>query len=78
MRLAPDAAGLHLVGWLPHGVSDVSVARAAALGGVEVTPLSRYSSSAPRRAALLLGYAAFAREEIRMAVQKLSKVLATG
>jgi GntR family transcriptional regulator/MocR family aminotransferase len=76
MQLAPDAAGLHMVGWLKPGVSDAKAAESAAREGVEATPLSLYYSAPPTRGALLLGYAAFDDREIRMGIQRLSKALA--
>jgi GntR family transcriptional regulator/MocR family aminotransferase len=75
MQLAPDAAGLHMVGWLAPNASDEAAANAAARAGVDATPLSRYSSVAPARGALLLGYAAFDDAEIRAGVRKLASVL---
>jgi GntR family transcriptional regulator/MocR family aminotransferase len=82
LTVAPDAAGLHLVGWLPPGVSDVAVAAAAAAEGITVSPLSRFrhaasgsTSGASPRGALLLGYAAFEEEELRTGMQRLRRAL---
>ncbi|MGI9077487.1 MAG: PLP-dependent aminotransferase family protein [Gemmatimonadaceae bacterium] len=78
LRLAPDAAGLHLVGWLPPGVKDVDAARAAGVEGVEVSPLSRYSLAPPDGSApggLLLNYAAFDRRAIRAGARALRRAL---
>jgi GntR family transcriptional regulator/MocR family aminotransferase len=75
MELAPDAAGLHMVGWLRGRVSDAQVAAAAARDGVDVTPLSRYSVAQTGRGALLLGYAAFDDGEIREGARRLARVL---
>ena len=74
MHLAPDDAGLHMVGWLAPGANDAEVAEAAARAGVDATPLSAYASIPPRRGALLLGYAAFDEAEIREGVGKLSRL----
>ena len=76
MRLEPDAAGLHMVGWLPPRASDQSATAAAAREGVDVMPLSRYSAVPPARGALLLGYAAFNDGEIRAGIRKLARALA--
>jgi len=76
MQLAPDAAGLHMVGWLREGVSDDVAAAAALREGVDVAPLSRYSARTPARGALLLGYAAFDESEIREGVRRLARALA--
>ena len=76
MELAPDAAGLHMVGWLRTGASDEVAAAAALREGVDVAPLSRYSASAQPRGALLLGYAAFDESEIREGVRRLARAFA--
>lgn len=84
LALAPDPAGLHLVGWLPPGVRDAVAADAARALGVEVSALSRFTLGAgticphPGRAreALLLGYAAFDERAIRAGVDRLRRALA--
>jgi GntR family transcriptional regulator/MocR family aminotransferase len=76
MQLAPDAAGLHMVGWLRAGASDESATAASLREGVDVAPLSRYSASKTARGALLLGYAAFDESEIREGVRRLARALA--
>jgi GntR family transcriptional regulator/MocR family aminotransferase len=73
--VAPDAAGLHVVGWLPHGVSDTSSAARASAAGVDVSPLSRFTVAHPQRGALLLGYAAFEERLIQGGVRRLARVL---
>ncbi len=78
MRLVPDAAGLHMVGWLPPHESDRTATAAAAREGVDVTPLSRYATVPSNRGALLLGYAAFDESEIRDGVRKLARALRRG
>jgi GntR family transcriptional regulator/MocR family aminotransferase len=78
LTLAPDAAGLHLVGWLPPTVSDVAAAAAAEAEGVEVLALSRCTlapSSSPRRGALLLSYAGFDGDAIRSGIRLLRRAL---
>jgi GntR family transcriptional regulator/MocR family aminotransferase len=79
LALAPDAAGLHLVGRLPSGVSDVAAAQAALAEGVEVFPISRFTLARPRApaaaGALLLSYAGFDDREIRRAVRRLRRAL---
>lgn len=78
LTLTPDAAGLHLVGWLRDGVSEVDAVRAAAAEGVEVSPLSRYrltSPVAPAPGGLLLNYAGFDEQAIRAGVRALRRAL---
>ncbi len=85
LALAPDPAGLHLVGWLPPGVRDVVAADAARPLGVETSAHSRFTRGAgaaplrpgPAREALLLGYAAFDERAIRAGVERLRRALAT-
>ena len=48
MQLAPDAAGLHMVGWLPRARERPSATAAALREGVDVAPLSRYSAMRTR------------------------------
>jgi GntR family transcriptional regulator/MocR family aminotransferase len=79
ITLAPDPAGLHLVGWLPDGVDDGRAAVAAAAEGVDVVPLSRSfldpEARRGERGALLLGYAAFDRDAISAGVRRLRRAL---
>ena len=77
LELAPDAAGLHMVGWLPPRASDRAAAAAAQAQGVDVTRLSRYSAVRPKRGALLLGYAAFDERAIRAGVHALARALSS-
>ena len=77
LEMAPDVAGLHLVGWLPRGTDDVAAARAASATGVEVSPLSRYylAPGNDSRGALLLNYAGFEAKELRSGVTRLRQAL---
>ena len=75
LDVRPAEAGMHLVGWLPAGIDDVTAAQRAAAHGVDVQPLSLYSIEPLPRAGLLLGYAAVGVREIREAVHRLAKAL---
>ncbi|MBC7788546.1 MAG: PLP-dependent aminotransferase family protein, partial [Anaerolineae bacterium] len=78
LTLAPDAAGLHLVGWLRPGVREEHAVRAAEAEGVEVSPLSRYRltpAEAPALGGLLLNYAGFNDRAIRTGVRALRRAL---
>jgi GntR family transcriptional regulator/MocR family aminotransferase len=80
LSLAPGQAGLHLVGWLPHGVDDQQAAAAAAAAGVLVYPISNYRvTSTPEmaRAGLLLGYAGFDDAALQTGIGKLRRALET-
>jgi GntR family transcriptional regulator / MocR family aminotransferase len=75
LDVRPAEAGMHLVGWLPAGIDDVTAAQRAAAHGVDVQPLSLYSIEPLPRAGLLLGYAAVDTREIREAVHRLARAL---
>ncbi|HEX8772666.1 MAG TPA: PLP-dependent aminotransferase family protein [Pyrinomonadaceae bacterium] len=69
-------AGMHLVGWLPEGVSDKGASEEAARYGVEAAPLSAYSSHSLHRGGLVLGYTALNSRQIREGVRRLAQALA--
>ena len=75
LDVAPDAAGMHLVGWLPEGVSDAAVADRCAEVGISAPPLSYYSFEQRGSGALILGYTGFGRLQIKYAVERLARVL---
>ena len=66
---------MHLVGWLPHGVSDTEAARVASAHNVLALPLSAFSLEPVTRGALMLGYTAFDDREIRAGVRRLITAL---
>jgi len=69
-------AGMHLVGWLPEGVSGVNINRRAAKQNLKLAPISSYSSANELpRDGLILGYTAFDKRQIRNAVRKLKAIL---
>jgi GntR family transcriptional regulator/MocR family aminotransferase len=68
-------AGMHLVGWLPEGVDDVTASQRAASHRVGAPPLSSYGLRPLRRGGLLLGYTAVGDGEIREGVQRLATAL---
>jgi GntR family transcriptional regulator/MocR family aminotransferase len=75
LEVSPAEAGMHLVGWLPPGISDTEVSMRAARAGVDAPPLSAYALEALNRGGLLLGYAAVDEMEIRQGVQRLGVAL---
>lgn len=76
LEVAPSDAGMHLVGWLPSGVDDVAVSRAARDAGLEVGPVSRLALRPLARGGLMLGHAAFTPMALRQAAERLARVLA--
>lgn len=68
--------GLHLIGYLRHGLDDVAVARAALEAGVVVRPISRlYVSERARRSGLMFGFAGLNDQYMATAVERLATVL---
>lgn len=56
VELSGGEAGLHLVMWLPHGISDTEVATRAAELGLGVRALGSYTSAPMTCNGLVLGY----------------------
>jgi GntR family transcriptional regulator/MocR family aminotransferase len=75
LAVAPEGAGMHLVGWLPAGTHDALASRVAAEAGVDAPGLSTYRLRPSARGGLMLGYAAWSPREIRSAVATLLRAL---
>jgi GntR family transcriptional regulator / MocR family aminotransferase len=75
IELHSAEAGMHLVGWLPQGMSDTDISNRAARAGVDAPALSAYALESLGRGGLLLGYAAVDQAEIRQAIQRLGMAL---
>jgi len=74
--VAPDAAGLHLLGRLAPGIDDVAAYDAATARGIRSWALSKfYIGRPPRGGALVLGYGGFSEAQIRRAAEKLAQAL---
>ncbi len=83
VRIGGEAAGLHLVLWLPDRdpVDEATVVAAARDQGVGVYPLSPLYASTPgkrpdRPAGLVMGYASLAVESIHEGIRRLGRALA--
>jgi GntR family transcriptional regulator/MocR family aminotransferase len=75
LEVRPGDGGMHLLGWLPAGVSDQEASRRAAAEGVETMPLSFFSLRRVRCGALLLGYTALTPAQIGDGAQRLARAL---
>ena len=75
VQLEPDPAGLHLVGRLASGTSDVAIMRQAARNGVQLSPLSQYYCAPQSRPGLVLGYAGVGDRDIREGVASLARAI---
>jgi GntR family transcriptional regulator / MocR family aminotransferase len=71
LQINSAEAGLHVLAWLPPGVSDVALSQAAAARSIEAQPLSSYAMLPLIRGGLVLGYGALNERDIRSAVKKL-------
>jgi GntR family transcriptional regulator / MocR family aminotransferase len=67
--------GLHVVGWLPPGWADRSVAERANQEGIGALPLSAFALRPLQRGGLVLGYGAVPTEQMRAAVQRLARAI---
>lgn len=74
LTINPDAAGIHLVGWLPEEISAEAVTGEAFQFGVIVQPLSVFclDKSKPALNGLVLGYGAYDEPGIKNAVKELA------
>lgn len=75
LKIAPDDAGMHLVGYLPDDVDDAALSQRAAANNVVAPPLSGFYRNAPQHKGLLLGYAGVPEQEIWRATKRLSDAL---
>jgi GntR family transcriptional regulator/MocR family aminotransferase len=67
--------GMHVVGWLPEGVSDKVISRKAAEQNLRLAPISAYCAKELPRGGLILGYTAFAENQIKEGVKRLKAIL---
>jgi GntR family transcriptional regulator/MocR family aminotransferase len=68
-------AGMHLVGWLPAGVTGKSISHNASQENLKLAPISAYSINKLPREGFILGYTAFDKRQIRNGVKKLKALL---
>jgi GntR family transcriptional regulator/MocR family aminotransferase len=69
-------AGMHAIGWLPKGVSDIAISAKAAEHGMRIAAVSKYAANKLERGGLMLGYTAFNERQIKEGVKTLAKVIA--
>src|SRR6266849_9055907 len=68
-------AGMHLVAWLPSGMSAQAAAQRAAASGLHILPISQFSLRSLQRDGLLLGFASASPQELRAGVHTLALAL---
>src|SRR3954452_23631876 len=65
LEVAPPAAGVHLIGWVPWGADEGAVARAARARGIVAWPLADFRIARERPPGLLLGYTGLSPARLR-------------
>ena len=68
-------AGMHLVAWLPSGMSGQAAAQRAAASGLHILPISQFSLQSLQRDGLVLGFASASPQELRAGVHTLALAL---
>jgi GntR family transcriptional regulator/MocR family aminotransferase len=74
LDVQPTRAGLNVLAWLPVGVDDRHVARAAKLAGIEAPPLSPFALRPLARGALILNFSGYDELALRSAASRLALV----
>ncbi|HEY2769358.1 MAG TPA: PLP-dependent aminotransferase family protein [Solirubrobacteraceae bacterium] len=76
IQIEGEAAGLHLVGWLPSDADEVAIVGAARRRGVALHAIHRHCTCvAPLPPALIIGYAQLPEPALRSAVRELAAVM---
>jgi GntR family transcriptional regulator / MocR family aminotransferase len=68
-------AGMHLVGWLPEGLSDLEVHKKGIERGLKLSPISNYSVNSPKLGGIIFGYTAFNRKEIADGIKATAEII---
>jgi GntR family transcriptional regulator / MocR family aminotransferase len=76
LEIVGEDAGMHLVVFLPPGMSDHDISRQSRENGISVGPLSPCYASPPRRNGLVLGYATLSERQICETVADLKTIIA--
>ncbi len=75
VKVKSSDAGMHLIAWLPEKLDDHKAAVSAVKNGVVAYPISEYVLKFKQKPALLLGYTAFDKKQLKAGVQKLKKTI---
>lgn len=75
LDVSTPEAGMHLVAWLPAGMSAQRVARQAAAYGLYILPIAPSRSRSLQREGLVFGFASATPQELREGVKTLAQVL---
>jgi GntR family transcriptional regulator / MocR family aminotransferase len=75
LEINSPEAGLHSVGWLPAGMSDLALVQQAAFHGVDLVPVANFSMEPLDRKGIMLGYSEYSVEQIQDGVRRLGAAL---
>src|SRR5262249_44607818 len=75
LEIYSPEAGMHCVGWLPHGMDDQAVIDKAADYDLDLMPISFFSIEPLGRKGLLLGYGGYSIPEIENGARRLETLL---
>jgi GntR family transcriptional regulator/MocR family aminotransferase len=75
LEVTVPEAGMHLVVWLPSGMSAQAAAQRAAASGLHILPISHFSLRPLQRDGLVLGFASASPQELRAGVHMLALAL---
>jgi GntR family transcriptional regulator/MocR family aminotransferase len=75
LDIVPSQSGLHTIGHLRHGLSEIAVAEAAQKRSITVSPIGRFALAKVPARGLVLGFGGVRPPEIATGVQVLSEVL---
>ncbi len=75
LEIRSAEAGMHCVGWLPAGMDERSLVRAAASREVDLVPVANFSIEPMERKGVLLGYSEYTVEQIREGMRRLAEAM---
>jgi DNA-binding transcriptional MocR family regulator len=75
LEVEKSVSGMHIIGWLPEGISDTLVAERAAQCGIKTAAVSAQSLTEGMRGGLILGYTATSEAQIKKGVRQLIKAM---
>ena len=75
LEIISPEAGLHCVGWLPAGMNDMALVRAAASHAVDLVPVANFSMEPMERKGILLGFSEYTVEQIQDGVRRLDAAM---
>ena len=75
IHVEPDQTGMHLVGWIQNGMTEIEVCRRAGEMGIVLSPLSAYEVNAGKAQGVLMGFSAVGERTLTQAVKNLQVAL---